>query len=128
MSAQDRAARVAAQIQDQQAMKKMTSWAGTRFPSLRVTVKNGEIRYGLGKRQPLKGACAGARNVHPATGGQVLFSVLAGPAPKVGTLFVAFADGTRFESPLLQGSRAQMRKVDEEIALFNRLADLAEQK
>jgi hypothetical protein len=43
--------------------------------------------------------------------------------PRVGTIFIAFADGTRWEKPLCQGTRAEMAKVDVAIARFNAMAD-----
>jgi hypothetical protein len=44
---------------------------------------------------------------------------------RVGTIFIAFADGTRHEQALLDGSPAQMRKVDDEVARFNAMVDVA---
>ena len=74
---------------------------------------------------PLAGACAGVMDVKPPSAGAVIFSIVVGPVPRVGTIFVAFADGTRHERPLLQGSPAQIRKVDAELARFNAMADAA---
>lgn len=45
--------------------------------------------------------------------------------PRVGTIFVVFADGTRHEIPLRMGTRAEMQKVDAAIARFNAMADAA---
>ncbi len=102
---------------------------GTRLNELGVYVKGTEVRTNgltwdssryLGS---LVGACAGVMNIKPVSAGQIVSAVVIGNAPRVGTIFVAFADGTRHEKALRQGSRAQMHKVDQAIALFNAMAD-----
>ena len=104
---------------------------GAVLNELGVRVKDGEVRkIGLTWNSsrvlgPLAGACAGVMDVKPASSGQFIGSAITGYVPRVGTIFVAFADGTRYETALRQGSPAQMRKVDEQIALFNRMADAA---
>jgi hypothetical protein len=58
-----------------------------------------ELRY-LG---PLTGASAGVMDVQPASGGAVLSSIVIGNVPRVGTIFVAFANGKLHKKALLQG-------------------------
>jgi hypothetical protein len=96
---------------------------------LGVMVRGGEVRkVGGGLRQtpkPLAGACAGVVIDRPAPSevGSFVAAVIGfGPA-RVGTIFVAFADGTRWEKPLYQGTRPQMQKVDAAVARFNAMAD-----
>ncbi len=83
-----------------------------------VRIKGNEVRkIGLTWNssrylEPLVGACAGVMDVKTASAGALISSVVIGNVPRVGTIFIAFADGTRHEQALRQGSMAQMRKVD----------------
>jgi hypothetical protein len=70
-----------------------------------------EFRY-LG---PLAGASAGVMDVKPASSGAVISSIVIGNVPRVGTIFIAFANGKLHKRPLLQGSPGQMRNVDTEV-------------
>ena len=129
MNAQQRAARVRADIERSRAAASGARGAGLQ--ALGVYVKGNEVRklgvFGGGGRHlgSLVGACAGVMDVRPASAGQMVNSLVTGIVPRVGTVFVAFADGTRFETKLLQGSPKQMRDVDAQIARFNTMADLA---
>jgi hypothetical protein len=106
---------------------------GVGFTNLRVFVKGTEVRKGatgwsktvLGS---LVGASAGVMDVQAPTGGQLVSSVVIGNVPRVGTLFVAFADGTMHKSKLLQGSPRQMQAVVDEINRFNLMADMVTPK
>jgi hypothetical protein len=130
MNAQQRAARVAAEIQRSRAVSDTAR--GVTLIELGVRVKGNEVRKnGLTWSSScpmgsLAGACAGVMDLKPPSAGAVLSSVVIGNVPRIGTIFVAFADGTRHETPLLQGSPAQMRKVDVAIARFNAMADAAD--
>ena len=129
MNAKQRAARVATEIQHSRAIAETAR--GVTLTELGVRVKGNEVwklpkwassRY-LG---PLTGACAGIMDLKPASDAAFLASAVIGlNAPRVGTIFVAFEDGTRHEQPLRQGTRAQMQKVDAAVARFNAMADAA---
>jgi hypothetical protein len=124
MSAQQRAARAAAEIQRSRAIA--SAARGVQLMELGVRVQGTDVHVGRGLRS-LKGACAGVMDLKAPGAGAFISSVVIGNVPRVGTIFVAFADGTRHEKPLLQGSRAQIQKVDEAIRLFNTMADAAEE-
>jgi hypothetical protein len=132
VSAQQRAAQVAAGVQRSRASVDMAR--GVRLPELGVWVKGNEVRKNgltwntsvyLGS---LVGACAGIMDVKPPSGGALLSSVVIGNVPRVGTIFVAFADGKRNQIALSQGSRAQMRKVDDAVARFNAMVDIVDRE
>ncbi|HEY2574783.1 MAG TPA: hypothetical protein VGI74_00595 [Streptosporangiaceae bacterium] len=123
MNAKQRAAQVAAEIQRSRSSADVAR--GVTLSELGVRVKGNEVR-GSGFRGALAGACAGVMDVKPPSGGAILSSIVIGNVPRVGTILVAFADGTRHEMPLRQGSPAQMRKVDAAIARFNAMADAAD--
>ncbi len=131
MSAQQRAASAAAEIRRSRAAAEAAR--GVTLKELGVHVKGNEVfnlnfllrkefRY-LGS---LAGASAGVMDVKPASGGAVLSSIVIGNVPRVGTIFIAFADGKLHKRPLLQGSPGQMRNVDVEIARFNAMVDVAD--
>jgi hypothetical protein len=92
-------------------------------------VRDGEVRkVGGGLRQApqhLAGACAGVVIDRPAPSelGSFVAGVVGFGPPRVGTIFVAFADGTRWKRPLYQGTRSQMQKVDAAVARFNAMVD-----
>jgi hypothetical protein len=127
VDASARAAQVAREIRNERA--RISLDATTIFSDLGVMVKDGDvIRTGQGKRGylgPLLGACAGIMDIHPPSGGQIAASVVFGGNPRVGTIFVAVADGSRHELPLQQGTRPTMHRIDQQIAQFNALADAA---
>ena len=133
MDARRRAARVVADIQRSRAQAAMNKKRGYFFAALGVRVKDGEVRsssLGVGWKHsrplgPLAGASAGVMDVKQPGGGAIAWSVVIGDAPRIGTLFVAVADGTIHTEPLRQRSRAQMQAIDDEIALFNAMADIA---
>lgn len=130
VNAQQRAARVAADIQ--RSRSSADAARGVWLSDLGVRVKGNEVRKAAGTWKgsrylgPLAGACAGVIDVKAPSAGAMLSSVVIGNVPRVGTIFVAFADGTRHEQPLYQGSPAQMRKVDAAVARFNAMADTAD--
>jgi hypothetical protein len=123
-----RAAQVAAEVQRDRARTDAVARA-VALPQLGIVVKRGEVyarklrdRY-LG---PLAGACAGVMDLKPGSGaGCLAAAIIATSTPRVGTIFVAFADGTRHEAPLRMGTRAEMHEVDAAIARFNAMADAA---
>lgn len=130
MNARQRAAQVVADVQRSKAVADL----GRRqviFADLKVVVKDGQVRkYGgrsavLGR---LKGACAGVMDVRPLTAGEYYTTRIGLTSPRVGTIFVAFADGTRHEIPLRAGSRDEMHRIDTAIARFNAMADAAENR
>jgi hypothetical protein len=127
MNASARAAQVARDVQRERARRGLGDLV--IFSELGVMVRSGDvIRMGHGRRGylgPLVGACAGIMDVHPPSGGQIAASVIFGGNPRVGTIFVAVADGSRHEKPLLQGTRYAMHKIDQAVARFNALADAA---
>jgi hypothetical protein len=115
MDARQRAAKVAADVQRSRAIA--SAVRGVRFMELGVFVQGAEVRIG-GARHTLKGACAGVMDVKAPDAGAVVASVVFGGSPRVGTIFVAFADGTRHDRALKQASRPQMQKVDEAVRQF----------
>ncbi len=76
---------------------------------------------------PLKGACAGIAESRRSRLGSFISSVLLGEVPpKNGRLYVAFADGSRYERLLLPLVRAvDWPKIAGEIGRFNAAAYLA---
>ena len=78
--------------------------------------------------KPLAGACAGIVIDRPppaeSEAASFVKTVIGAGPPRIGTIFVAFSDGTRWERPLHQGTRLQMQKVDAEINQFNAMAEL----
>lgn len=131
MNAQQRAANAAAGILRSRAAAEAAR--GVTFNELGVRVKGNEVfnlNYLLRKELrylgPLAGASAGFMDVKPASGGAVLSSIVIGNVPRVGTIFVAFANGKLHKRPLLQGSPRQMRNVDAEVARFNAMVDVAD--
>jgi hypothetical protein len=131
MTANERAARAAAEVRRSRAASDLTR--GVTLPELGVRIKGNEVRkIGLTWNSsiclgPLVGGCAGVMDVRPPSGAAVLSSIVIGNVPRVGTIFVAFADGSRHEIALRQGSPAQMRKVDDAVARFNAIVDVADQ-
>jgi hypothetical protein len=129
MNAKQRAARVAAEIQRSRASAEAAR--GVTLSELGVRVKGNEVRQtGLTWNTsrylgPLVGACAGVMDVKPASPGAMLSSIVIGNVPRVGNIFIAFANGSRHELPLRQGSPAQMREVDAAVARFNAMVDVA---
>jgi Short C-terminal domain len=130
MSAQQRAANAAAEIHRSRAAAEAAR--GVTLTALGVRVKGNEVfnlnfllRKELRYLGPLAGASAGVMDVKPASGGAVLSSIVIGNVPRVGTIFVAFANGKLHKKALLQGSPRQMRNVDTEVARFNAMADAA---
>jgi hypothetical protein len=128
MNARQRAAQVAAQVQRERGRADATA-AVVPLGLLGIIVKRGDVyartwrdRY-LG---PLAGACAGVMDIRPGSeAGSIAAGIIGLNAPRVGTIFVAFADGTRHETPLRMGTRAEMHRVDAAIARFNAMADAA---
>lgn len=128
MNARQRAARVAAEVQLDRARADAAA-AVVLLPQLGIVVKRGEV-YARKLRDrhlgPLAGACAGVMDLKPGSeAGAFVAGFLGTSPPRVGTIFVAFADGTRHEIPLRMGTRAEMQKVDAAIARFNAMADAA---
>jgi hypothetical protein len=127
MNARQRAAQTAAHMQRERTAKDLAGLVS--FGELGVMVRNGEVRkIGGGLRQTpkrLAGACAGVviDRPRPSEAGSFVAAVVGFGQPRVGTIFVAFADGTRWEKKLYQGTRQQMQKVDVAIARFNAMAD-----
>lgn len=131
MNARQRAAQVAAQVQRERAQAdaaRATSGVVV-FSLLRVHVKHGEVysRKGFVRQLgPLSGACAGLMDLKPGSEAEYAVRAVIGVStPRVGTIFVACSNGNRHETPLRMGTRAEMHKVDEEIARFNAMADAA---
>lgn len=131
MSAQQRAAGAAAEILRSRAAAEAAR--GVTLEALGVRIKGNEVfnlnylvRKKLRYLGPLAGASAGVMDVEPASGGAVLSSIVIGNVPRVGTIFVAFANGKLHKKALLQGSPRQMRNVDAEVARFNTMADVAD--
>jgi hypothetical protein len=131
MSAQQRAARAAAEIQRSRAAAETAR--GVTLKELGVRVEGNKVfslNYLLRKEfrylGPLAGACAGVMDLKTPTAGAMISSVVIGNPAKVGMIFVAFADGTRHEQSLRQGSRRQMQDVDAAVALFNAMVDVAD--
>jgi hypothetical protein len=131
MNAQQRAASTAAEIRRSRAAAEVAR--GVTLKELGVRVKGGEVfnlnfllrkefRY-LG---PLAGASAGVMDVRPASGGAVLSSIVVGNVPRVGTIYIAFANRKMHGRPLRKGSPGQMRNVDSEVARFNAMVDIAD--
>ncbi len=130
MNARQRAAQVAAEAQRAKAVADL----GRRqviFSDLKVVVRDGWVRKYGGRSiilGPLKGACAGVMDVRPLTASEYYTTKIGLTSPRIGTIFVAFADGTRHEIPLLAGSRDMMHRIDKAIARFNVMADAAESR
>jgi hypothetical protein len=127
MDARQRAAQTAASMQRERTAKDLARFVN--LMEIGVSIRGSEVtKHGGGLRQkpqPLAGACAGVVIDRPAPSevGSFVANVIGfGPA-RVGTIFVAFANGTRWERPLYQDSRSQMQKVDAAIARFNAMAD-----
>lgn len=131
MSARQRAAGTAAEILRSRAAAEAAR--GVTLEALGVRVKGNEVfnlnylvRKKLRYLGPLAGASAGVMDVEPPSGGAVLSSIVIGNVPRVGTIFVAFANGKLHKKALLQGSPRQMRNVDADVARFNTMADVAD--
>jgi len=88
-----------------------------------TTGRGTSIRY-LG---PLKGACAGvAEPPRSWIGTFISWPLLGGVPPKNARLYVAFADGTRYERLVLPWlSALDWPRIDSEIGRFNATAYLA---
>ena len=133
MDARRRAARVVADVQRSRAKAAMNKKRGYFFAVLGVRVKDGEVRssslgVGWGHSRPLgplAGASAGVMDVKRPGGGAIAWSVVIGDAPRIGRLFVAVADGTIRTRPLRPRSREQVQQINDEIALFDTMADIA---
>jgi hypothetical protein len=128
MNARQRAARVAVQVQRAEARTDATA-AFVAFPEPGIVVKRGEV-YARKLRDrhlgSLAGACAGLMDLRPGSqAGYLAAGIIGTSTPRVGTIFVAFADGTRHETPLRMGTRAELNKVNAAIARFNAMADAA---
>jgi hypothetical protein len=132
VNAQERAAQVVAAIQSSRASADVAR--GVRLPELGVWVKGSEVRKNgltwntsvyLGS---LIGACAGIMDVKQPSGAAQLSSIVIGNVPRVGTIFVAFANGKKHQIALSQGSPVQMRKVNDAVALFNAMVDIADRE
>jgi hypothetical protein len=129
MKAGQRAVQVAAQVQRERAIADKTR--GVTLTDFGVRVKGDEVWSLPGWTRgrclgPLAGACAGVMDLKP--GSQAVYvaaGVIGVNPPRVGTIFVAFADGTRHERPLRMGTRPEMHKVDAAVARFNAMADAA---
>jgi|ERR1035437_9175087 hypothetical protein len=129
MNARQRAVQVAAQVQRERAVADKTR--GVTLTELGVRVKGDQVRSLPGWMRgrhlgSLAGACAGIMDVKPGSeAGYIAAGVIGLNSPRVGTIFVALADGTRHEKPLRMGTRAEMHKMDAAIARFNAMADAA---
>ena len=90
------------------------------------TSKRGDASWYLG---PLAGACAGLDEPRRSRIGSFMSSVLTrSSAPKNSKLFVAFADGSRYERmPLPWVRELDWLKIGGEIGRFNAAAYLASQ-
>jgi hypothetical protein len=127
MNARQRAAQVSAQVQRERAV--VDKNRGVTLTELGVRVKGDEVwslpGWARGRHLgPLAGACAGVMDLKPGSqAGYVAAGIIGLNSPRVGTIFVAFADGTRHERPLRMGTRPEMQKVDAAIARFNAMAD-----
>lgn len=129
MDARRRAAKVAADVERSRAVASATR--GVTLYELGVYVKDGEVWSQGGWRPtrllgPLKGACAGVMDLKPSSDAAFITTAVLGlNSPRVGTIFVAFEDGSRHERPLRQGTPSEMHKVDVAIRRFNTMADAA---
>jgi hypothetical protein len=105
---------------------------GVAFGYLGVRISEGAvwtIRHGNASRYlgPLAGACAGLAEARRSWLGSLVSSVLLGSSqPKESRLYVAFADGSRYERmPLPWVRELDWPKIGGEIARFNAAAYLA---
>jgi hypothetical protein len=101
------------------------------FPELNVRVRDGEVRT-MGvtwqrSRQlgPLAGAWAGVNEQKELRGATRLIARMLGATPRIGTIFVTFADGTRYETPLRLGGEDQSQALQADVESFNALAKSA---
>jgi hypothetical protein len=101
------------------------------LPELNVQVRDGEVRtvgvtwktsHHLGR---LAGASAGVTDEKQLSTVARLRAWVLGTSPRVGTIFVKFADGTRHETPLRLGTDERTQALNEAIARFNALANAA---
>jgi hypothetical protein len=105
---------------------------GMVFGYLGVKIRGTDVwTAGLGTPSrclgPLTGACAGLVEPRRSWIGSLISSVLLGDVPpKNARLYVAFADGSRYERLVLPYVRAvDWPKIGGEIGRFNAAADLA---
>jgi hypothetical protein len=101
------------------------------FQDLSVQVKDGEVRtIGITwkwSRQlgPLAGALAGVADDNELSATHKVVSEVLGTSPRTGTIFVSFANGERFETPLRKPGQEQLDSLDDAIEKFNALAKSA---
>jgi hypothetical protein len=130
-SAAERAAAVQAQMAHEQAE------GGHVFPELGGVTVRGAWVYTPGawrmkpfgfrseRLGPLAGACAGIIDARQPTLSIPVSAYLSASAPKAGTVFIAFADGTRHKFP---ARAVRVSKLRQAVDLFNAMADAATAK
>jgi hypothetical protein len=135
LPARQRAARVQAQADRQRAAADRRH--GVSLPAIRVRVKGDSVWALAGgilpvqRLGPLEGSCPGifSRTTPAPPGAGDFVSELIKPGSfgvrYAGTLFIAFADGSRFDRPLNVRNRAELREIEKQIARLNALADNA---
>jgi hypothetical protein len=143
MNSKQRAAQAVANARRSEALRLMDAEWGHRFYRLGVHVNDAEVRIrqgGItcrmswiksGPLGPLAGASAGVLSQRRPTEAEMLRQGLAALAvgssrpPRTGTLFVAVADGTMHTMTFRSPSHSEADAINAEIALFNRMADIA---
>jgi hypothetical protein len=101
------------------------------FDEIRVQVRDLEVRtVGVTWKRSRRlgsivGASAGVTDQKQLSMGAKLRAGLLSTTPRIGTIFVAFADGTRYETPLRLGSDEQTAAIEAEVARFNAMAAAA---
>jgi hypothetical protein len=129
MSAEQRVERVIAEIA--RTGKPVNPGLDVTLSKLGVQVKRGDVRkIGLPWKNshylgPLIGACAGVTDAKAPTVGAPMPSYLRGKMPHARTIFIAFANGRRYERRLYWGSRARIRRIENEASSFNIMVDNA---
>jgi hypothetical protein len=101
------------------------------FMELDAQVKDGYVRtigvtWNRSRRLgPLAGAHAGVTDIKELSGGARIKAAVLGTSPRIGTIFVRFADGTRHEVALRLGTDEQQQAIDAAVRRFNAMADAA---
>jgi hypothetical protein len=136
VNARERAAQVALQAARDRAVVDRNR--GVNLAAIRVRVKGDGVWALAGgvlpveRLGPLAGACAGifdARTPKRDVAAEVTSELIipgSGGRYYFGTLFIAFADGTRFDRPLNLRTRAELTTIKQQIVQFNAMADLVE--
>ena len=101
------------------------------FGELDAQVKDGDVRtVGITWNRsrhlgPLAGAHAGVTGETELSRTARITAQVLGTAPRTGTVFVSFADGTRHETALRLGTDEQRQAIDAAVTRFNAMADAA---